>query len=127
MTNYIGCDVHKKYSVFAAVNDRGKTIRPQRVEHDRANFRSFLDTLPIGSPIAVETTGNWYWIIDEMDRVPKEDRRTKAAEITTRLVSEIAPMVQGVHFMPLGWSDVVVRVVEEMIANESKFARASGA
>ena len=67
------------------------------------------------------------WIIDEMDRVPKEDRRIKAAEITTRLVSEIAPMVQGVHFMPLGWSDVVVRVVEEMIESKSKFAHASGA
>jgi 5,10-methylenetetrahydrofolate reductase len=67
------------------------------------------------------------WIIDEMDRVPKEDRRIKAAEITTRLVSEIAPMVQGVHFMPLGWSDVVVRVVEEMMESEGKFARASGA
>lgn len=68
MTYYIGCDVHKKYSVFAAVDDRGTTIRHKRVEHDRAGFRSFLATLPTGSPIAVETTGNWYWIIDEMEQ-----------------------------------------------------------
>jgi transposase len=27
-----------------------------------------LAELPPGSPIAVETTGNWYWIIDEMER-----------------------------------------------------------
>jgi 5,10-methylenetetrahydrofolate reductase len=67
------------------------------------------------------------WIIDEMDRVPKEDRRIRAAEITTRLISETAPMVQGVHFMPLGWSDVVVRVVEEMKENRSDLALASGA
>ncbi|MGD9412854.1 MAG: methylenetetrahydrofolate reductase [Desulfobacterales bacterium] len=67
------------------------------------------------------------WIINEMGKVAKEDRRIKAAEITTRLVSEIAPMVQGVHFMPLGWSDVVVRVIEEINESGSVFATAAGA
>jgi methylenetetrahydrofolate reductase (NADPH) len=67
------------------------------------------------------------WIIDEMGRVAKEDRRVKAAEVTTHLVSEIAPMVQGVHFMPLGWSDVVVPVIEELNESGSGFARAAGA
>ena len=28
-------------------------------------------------------------------------------EIATRLLKEISPMVQGIHFMPLGWSDLV--------------------
>jgi hypothetical protein len=36
-------------------------------------------------------------------------------------------MVQGVHFMPLGWSDVVMRVIENIKANGSELARASGA
>jgi len=31
-------------------------------------FRSFLSGLPADSQIAVETTGNWYWVIDEMER-----------------------------------------------------------
>jgi methylenetetrahydrofolate reductase (NADPH) len=62
-----------------------------------------------------------------MGSVSKEDRRQKAVEITTRLVSQIAPMVQGVHFMPMGWSDVVVRVIENIKANGSELARASGA
>jgi methylenetetrahydrofolate reductase (NADH) len=67
------------------------------------------------------------WIIDEMAGAAKEDIRNKAAQITTRLVAEIAPMVQGVHFMPLGWSDVVVRVIEEIQENGRNFARVSGA
>jgi 5,10-methylenetetrahydrofolate reductase len=67
------------------------------------------------------------WIIDEIGGVSKQDRRDKAVEITTRLISEIAPMVQGVHFMPLGWSDVVMRVIENIKANGSELARASGA
>jgi transposase len=68
MNYYIGCDVHKKYSVFAAMDERGGVSRPTKVEHDRDTFRRFLGTLPSGSPIAVETTGNWYWIVDEMER-----------------------------------------------------------
>jgi methylenetetrahydrofolate reductase (NADPH) len=67
------------------------------------------------------------WIIDELAGVAKEEVRNKAAEITTRLVAEIAPMVQGVHFMPLGWSDVVVRIIEEIQVNGNKLAQASGA
>jgi len=67
MTHYIGCDVHKKYSVFVAMDDRGKVGQPKRVEHDRDSFRLFLASLPAGSPIAVETTGNWYWVVDEME------------------------------------------------------------
>ncbi len=54
------------------------------------------------------------WIMAEMSSVNKQVRREKAAEITLRLVKEIGPMVQGVHFMPLGWSDVVVQVVDAM-------------
>lgn len=68
MTHYIGCDVHKRYSVFVGVDDGGEVGPARRVEHDRPGFRSFLSSLPPGSPIAVETTGNWYWIIDEMER-----------------------------------------------------------
>lgn len=68
MVQYIGCDVHKKYSVFVAVDEQGRAYPGKRVEHDRAGFRSFLDSLAPGSPIAVETTGNWYWIIDEMEQ-----------------------------------------------------------
>lgn len=68
MTQYIGCDVHKKYSVFVAVDEAGRKGPAKRVEHDREGFRGFLEALPPGSPIAVETTGNWYWIVDEMER-----------------------------------------------------------
>ncbi|MFZ5448039.1 MAG: methylenetetrahydrofolate reductase [Thermodesulfobacteriota bacterium] len=53
-------------------------------------------------------------MIDEMASVPPEKYRDKAREITTRLVKEIRPMVQGIHFMPLGWSDLVPAIIKEM-------------
>ncbi|MBU2548017.1 MAG: methylenetetrahydrofolate reductase [Proteobacteria bacterium] len=52
------------------------------------------------------------WIEQEMARVPREQYKEKAFEITLRLVKEIGPMAQGIHFMPLGWSDIVPRVIQ---------------
>ena len=49
--------------------------------------------------------------IEEIASAPRDGRKEKAIEMTARLVAEIAPMVQGVHFMPLGWSDVVPKVL----------------
>ena len=63
-------------------------------------------------------------LIDEIGSVPKEARKARAVEMTARLVAEIAPMVQGVHFMPLGWSDVVVSVADQLWGTE-KMAMAS--
>jgi transposase len=67
MNNYIGCDAHKKYSIFTAISQYGEIYPAQRVEHDREKYRSFLRTLPPASHIAIESTGNWYWMIEEME------------------------------------------------------------
>ncbi len=53
-------------------------------------------------------------LIKEMESVPSGEYQAKATEIILRLAKEMGPMVQGVHFMPLGWSDVVPPVVTEL-------------
>jgi len=53
-------------------------------------------------------------LIKEMGSVPAAEYKAKATEITLRLAQQMGPMVQGVHFMPLGWSDVVPPVVTEL-------------
>ena len=68
MRYYIGCDAHKKYSVFTGISESGEIIPAKRVEHDKQKLRSFLMTLPTGSEIAIESVGNWYWLIDEMEK-----------------------------------------------------------
>lgn len=68
MKHYIGCDAHKKYSVFTGIGEDGEIMPARRVEHDKMGFRNYLETLPIGSTIALETTGNWYWLVDEMEK-----------------------------------------------------------
>jgi 5,10-methylenetetrahydrofolate reductase len=54
------------------------------------------------------------WLTRELEAVPPEGRKEKALEITLRLAKEMAPMVQGIHFMPLGWSDLIPPVVTEL-------------
>lgn len=81
METYFGCDAHKRYSIFSSMTERGQRGQPVRVEHTRAQYRAFLDDLPPGSPIAIETIGNWYWMIEEMERaghVPKLAHAGKA-------------------------------------------------
>jgi len=68
MSHYIGCDAHKKYSVFTAIDSDCRVVLTEQVAHDKGGFRQFLSSLPVDSPIAVESTGNWYWIIDEMEK-----------------------------------------------------------
>ncbi|WP_457551715.1 methylenetetrahydrofolate reductase [Desulfobacula sp.] len=50
--------------------------------------------------------------IDEIGSVAKEDRKKKSAEMTGRFIKEIKSMVQGVHIMPLGWTDTVPEILE---------------
>ena len=35
MEQFIGCDAHKKFSVFVAVNEKGQAGEALRVAHDR--------------------------------------------------------------------------------------------
>ena len=45
MEQFIGCDAHKKFSVFVAVNEKGYAGEAVRVEHDRQLYRTFLAKL----------------------------------------------------------------------------------
>jgi hypothetical protein len=68
MEQFIGCDAHKKFSVFVAVNEKGRAGEAVRVVHDRQVYREFLGRLPPGSEIAVEASGSYSWLVDEMER-----------------------------------------------------------
>jgi hypothetical protein len=59
MEQFIGCDAHKKFSVFVAVNEKGNVGEALRVAHDRQVYREFLARLPPHSAIAVEASGSY--------------------------------------------------------------------
>jgi hypothetical protein len=48
MKLYIGCDAHRRYSVFATVDDEGKSGPSIRAEHEPEQFRKYLRSLVTG-------------------------------------------------------------------------------
>jgi transposase len=69
MAEYIAFDSHKRYTLAEREQVVDPTLRRQvRIEHAPGAIRSFLDGVEPGTPVAVEATGNWYWIVDEIER-----------------------------------------------------------
>jgi transposase len=85
MEQFIGCDAHKEYSVFVAVNEKGNAGEALRVEHDRQLYRKFLARLPPGSKIAVEASGHYSWLVDEMERSGHHPKLCNALEAKRRM------------------------------------------
>jgi transposase len=71
---YIAFDSHKQYTLARVETTENSKIREVRIGHKRGALRQFLADCEPGSPVAVETVGNWYWIVDEIEAagcVPK--------------------------------------------------------
>jgi transposase len=77
---YIGCDAHARYSLFAVLREDGRWEAPVRVEHEHTEIERFLKQLPAGSPVAIETSGNWYWLVQAMEQAGLEPRLAHATE-----------------------------------------------
>ena len=63
----IALDSHKHYTWALVQDETGKVLREQRIAHARGALQGFLEEFEQGSPVAVETIGNWYWITDEIE------------------------------------------------------------
>jgi transposase len=85
MEHFIGCDAHKKYSVFVAVNEQGVAGRAIRVEHSRGQYRGFLEDLPANSRIALEAGGHYYWLVDEIQRAGHQAHLANPLEAKKRM------------------------------------------
>jgi transposase len=78
---YIAFDSHKHYTLASVARPNGQLVREQRLPHERGALQQFLARCEPGSPVAVETIGNWYWIVDEIEAagcIPKLVHARKA-------------------------------------------------
>jgi hypothetical protein len=63
----ISFDSHKRYSQVCVQDRTGRFIVEKRIEHQKGNILEFLSKWEKGDSVAVETIGNWYWIVDEIE------------------------------------------------------------
>ena len=64
---YIAFDAHKHYTLACVEHPAEGIMREARLGHRRGAIREFLAQWDPGSPVAVETVGNWYWLVDEIE------------------------------------------------------------
>ena len=85
MEEFIGCDAHKQFSVFVSVNEKGKVGEAVRVPHARQLYREFLARLPAHSTIAVEASGHYSWLVDEMEQLGHYPKLANPLEAKRRM------------------------------------------
>lgn len=67
MKEYIAFDSHRHYTLMEREDAQtGRTVQ-QRIEHQRGALCAGLRECPPHQTVAVEATGNWYWIIGEIE------------------------------------------------------------
>ncbi len=67
MKEYISLDCHKHYSLLEREGRVSRKACQRRIEHERGAIREALKGCEAGTPVAVEATGNWYWIVQEIE------------------------------------------------------------
>ena len=64
---YIALDVHKSYTWAQVENEKGEKLYESRLQHGHGSIKNFVARWSEQSPVAVETVGNWYWVVDEIE------------------------------------------------------------
>ena len=64
----IALDANKRYSQVCVQQQNGQILCEKRISHGKGQIAQFLSKWTPGSPVAVETVGNWYWIVDEIEQ-----------------------------------------------------------
>ncbi len=72
MEEYISFDSHKRYTLVEREDITTRKTKQFRVEHGPGAIRRCLEGREKGTPVAVEATGNWYWIVDEIEQAGME-------------------------------------------------------
>ena len=108
----IGCDAHKHYSLFAILDGNGKLVDRIRVNHEPGAIRAFLSRFPERTSVALESVGNWYWIVDEIEEagcVPLMAHALFAKKMmghihkTDKLDAEGLATLQHLGSLPIVW------------------------
>jgi transposase len=84
---YVAIDGHRRYSLISVESTSGELITERRVDHERGAIAEFLGGCEIDSRVAVETIGNWYWIVDEIEAAGMDPQLVHARRAKMMLAS----------------------------------------
>lgn len=87
--NYIGIDIHKRYSICATQDEQGRKLGGARIEGNSASaFAQYLATLQGPCQAAIEACWNWGKVYDLLETLPQIEEIVVANPLKTRLIGE---------------------------------------
>ncbi len=72
MSEYIAFDSHKRYTWMERMDAATGEVVCRRIEHAPGAIRGALQGVARGTPVAIEATANWYWIVGEIEQAGLE-------------------------------------------------------
>lgn len=112
MDTFIAFDSHKRYTLVEIEDKDSGKARQFRVNHSHGAIKNCLERCMAGTEVAIEATGNWYWIVDEIEKaglVPRLVHPRKAKLMmgcinkTDKLDAHGLNMLQRNRTLPTVW------------------------
>ena len=121
---HVGVDLHKRLSQIAVLNADGE-LTQHRLPNDPARLEPFFAQLPTPSPVAIEASGTWWWLVDLLERLghqpvlshPKETKAIASARLKNDKVDaqRLALLLRG-DLLPTVWiPPAALREARELI------------
>jgi len=86
--NYIGIDLHRRFSQVNVYDDMTNTETTQRLANDQEVMHDFFQTFEPDSRVTVEATGNWYWLVDMLQQLQMDV--ALANPLQTKVIARVA-------------------------------------
>lgn len=74
MKEFIAFDCHKRYTLMEREQIKTGQRKQMRIEHCPGAILQCLRGREPGTPVALEATGNWYWIAEEIEQAGLEPK-----------------------------------------------------
>jgi transposase len=121
---HVGVDLHKRVSQIAVLTEQGE-LQPHRFANDPRRLEQFFGELPPRTPIAIEATGTWWWLVDLLERLghqpvlshPKATKAIAAARLKNDNVAaqRLALLLRG-DLLPTVWiPSAALREARELV------------
>ena len=108
---HVGVDLDKRSSQIAVLTEDGEVVQ-RRLANDAAGLEKFFAQLPPQTPIAIEASGTWWWLVDLIERLghqpvlshPKQTKAIAAARLKNDRVDaeRLALLLRG-DLLPTVW------------------------
>ena len=126
MREYISFDSHKRYTLVEREEVTSGRVRQYRLEHGRGVIRRFLARCPAGSAVAVEATGNWYWIVQEIEEASMRPLlvHPRKAKLMMGMINKTDKLdVHGMNRLQRNGTLPTVWIPDEALRDQRELAR----